>query len=380
MSDSSDLRQSISRQTSFEHSPEEEQAPVQSVTISKSEEIGVFSEGIHCTCSLFLSSVGCKWSRDGHRFAAGGGEGTLSVYSYDAESQKSELFSCYTCGSELICLDWGYEKDNAANLNLILYGTQEGGLGLLNAANNNTLHETTIEGASSVVAVNFSPLMNSYCSSVVSKNASLLFWDLATQNRVLDANMGVVNCMEYIPTGNGVFCGCTDGHVRLFDIRSGKVVSDEVISSEPISGLRLVMNSATEQSSLFTCSLDGILREHDIRNTSKVVCQYPLRKSVATTMIPHADIVYSPSSRLVGVAANHLEGLSLFNRGNNEPLLNDSVVKRLSFNLDIHPTDSTIIAGTTECSLEMIAFATLYPVSYNKHIKGLIQKCSYPAV
>lgn len=226
--------------------------------------------------SSIHSHVGCKWSRDGHRFAAGGGEGILSVYNYDSETQKSELFSSYTCGSELLCIDWGYARENSvSNGNLILYGTQEGGLGILNAASNNALRESIVDGVSSVIAVNFSPVMNAYCSSVLSKDTSLIFWDFLTNDRVLEFSLGNpaihVNCMEYIPTGNGVFCGCSDGHVRLFDVRSNKVVSDETVSSEAISGLKLLVNSQAEGSaSLMTCSVDGVLREHDFRNLSSI--------------------------------------------------------------------------------------------------------------
>ena len=277
LSDTADSYQYFSRQASFEHSPKEDSIHIQSLSVSHNEEVGIFSESINCikVLSWFLV-IGCKWSKDGHRFAAGGGERILSVYNYDAETQKSELFSSYTCNSELLCLDWGYEKEaNSDYQNLIVYGTQEGGVGVLNTIRNKAYRETILDGVSSVISVHFSPLMNSYCSSVISKNSSLLVWDLATHNCLLDTVIGStsshVNCVEYIPTGNGVFCGCSDGHVRLFDIRSGRVVADELIASEPISGLKLVLNTPSDGSaSLFTCSVDGLLREHDFRNLSNI--------------------------------------------------------------------------------------------------------------
>ena len=90
-----------------------------------------------------------------------------------------------------------------------------------------------------------------------------------------------------------------------------------------------------------------------------MLCQYPLRKNVSNTGIPRSDIVYEPSSRLLGVAANHLDGLSLFNRGESAPIMTDGVIKHLSNNLDLCPSQSTIIAGTTDCTLEMLSFSTL---------------------
>ena len=68
-----------------------------------------------------------------------------------------------------MCLDWGYEKEaNSDYQNLIVYGTQEGGVGVLNTIRNKAYRETILDGVSSVISVHFSPLMNSYCSSVIS--------------------------------------------------------------------------------------------------------------------------------------------------------------------------------------------------------------------
>lgn len=92
-----------------------------------------------------------------------------------------------------------------------------------------------------------------------------------------------------------------------------------------------------------------------------------MRKSVTTTAIPRSDIVYSPSTRLLGVAANHIEGLSLFSRGETTQIVADGI-GHLSYNLDICPTQSTIIAGTTDCTLEMLSFSTLSLVLSNKQI------------
>ena len=61
----------------------------------------------------------------------------------------------------------------------------------------------------------------------------------------------------------------------------------------------------------------------------------------------------------MGVAANHLEGLSLFNRGESQAIMSNSMAKHLSYNLDIHPSESTIIAGTKDCSLELLSFSTI---------------------
>ena len=51
--------------------------------------------------------------------------------------------------------------------------------------------------------------------------------------------------------------------------------------------------------------------------------------------------------------------LSLFNRGESAPIMTDGVIKHLSYNLDLCPSQSTIIAGTTDCTLEMLSFSTL---------------------
>ena len=49
----------------------------------------------------------------------------LMVYNYDSDEHKSELFSSYSCGNEILTLDWSH-SENAPNSGLVVYGTQEG--------------------------------------------------------------------------------------------------------------------------------------------------------------------------------------------------------------------------------------------------------------
>ena len=79
----------------------------------------------------------------------------LMVYNYDSDEHKSELFSSYSCGNEILTLDWSH-SENAPNSGLVVYGTQEGTLGVFNSLSNTLLHETTVEGVSAVVDVAFS--------------------------------------------------------------------------------------------------------------------------------------------------------------------------------------------------------------------------------
>lgn len=198
----------------------------------------------------------------------------LMVYNYDPDEHKSELFSSNSCGNEILTLDWSH-SENAPNSGLVVYGTQEGTLGVFNSLSNTLLHETTVEGVSAVVDVAFSPVMTSYCSALASGPSPLRFWDLASGAMALDgAGVGVgvrVNCVQYIPNGAGLFCGCGDGHVRLFDIRGGKSVSDEKVCDGEVSGLKLAVNvPAAGSATLFACGTDGIVREFDYRNLSKI--------------------------------------------------------------------------------------------------------------
>ena len=83
---------------------------------------------------MFSESVNrCQWSRNGLHFAAGGGEGVLSVYNFDPEAVKAELFASYSCGNDILALDWSYAA-GAASSELLLYGMQGGGLGSAVAA------------------------------------------------------------------------------------------------------------------------------------------------------------------------------------------------------------------------------------------------------
>ena len=100
-----------------------------------------------------------------------------------------------------------------------------------------------------------------------------------------------------------------------------------------------------------------------------MICQYPLRQSVSTTVIPHADIVYAPSTRLLAVAANHLQGLTIFNRGRSSPILGDTTLNHLSYCVDLHPNQPTIIAGTTDCTLELLDFAVVWCVYSTEYLK-----------
>lgn len=222
----------------------------------------MFSEGINC----------CKWSRTGKQFAAGGGEGMLTVYTFDADTHESSLYASFTCGNEILSVDWGYSNVEQ-NGNLVVYGTQEGGLGLVNAMANTVLRESTLPGVQSVVAVAFSPLMNTYCSALQGGSTPLAFWDLPSSKMVLEGNIlgqGVrVNCLEYLPTGAGLYCGCTDGHIRLFDVRSNRLASNEQVTSEQISGMKL-LSTPEEGVVMFCCSTDGVVREFDCRNMSKI--------------------------------------------------------------------------------------------------------------
>ena len=87
---------------------------------------------------------------------------------------------------------------------------------------------------------------------------------------------------------------------------------------------------------------------------------------MTTTAVPRADINYSPASRLLAVAANHQEGLAIFNRGQSAQIYGDTVLNHLSYSVDLNVDQSTIIAGTTECALEMLQFTTLWIVCCRK--------------
>ena len=62
----------FSRQLSQDVAEDSEDTRVE-LTVTKSDEVGVFSESVNR----------CQWSRNGLHFAAGGGEGVLSVYNFD---------------------------------------------------------------------------------------------------------------------------------------------------------------------------------------------------------------------------------------------------------------------------------------------------------
>lgn len=219
---------------------------------------------------MFSESVNrCQWSRNGLHFAAGGGEGVLSVYNFDPEAVKAELFASYSCGNDILALDWSYAA-GAASSELLLYGMQGGGLGIFNMATSDILREMTVESASAVVDVAFAPSMISFAAATLNAPTPLSLWDLATGKTLLDtATMGVmrINCLEYLPVGSGLYCGCADGCVRLFDVRSGKIASEDRVSNDAISGLRVsVSTPANGSATLFCCSTDGLLREYDLRN------------------------------------------------------------------------------------------------------------------
>ena len=80
---------------------------------------------------------------------------------------------------------------------------------------------------------------------------------------------------------------------------------------------------------------------------------------MTTTAVPKATISFSPSSHLLAVAANHLDGLSLFPQKQSIQAFNDVLLNRLSGCLDLCPTQNTIIAGSSDCSLEMVSFTVL---------------------
>ena len=218
-------------------------------------------------------SIGCKWSRDGKHFVAAGGEGMLSIYNFDSDLVAATLFTSYSCSNEIVALDWSYPMSSNPS-ELILYGLQGGNLGLFNTRSSDTLTELTLS-ATSFADVKFSPQMNGYCAATVGATTPLTFWDMTTHKVALEAaGLGSntrVNCVQYLPNGFGTFCGCMDGRVRLFDIRSGRIATEEVVSREAISGLQLVKNPVEETSMLLlAASTDGIVREYDFRNMATI--------------------------------------------------------------------------------------------------------------
>ena len=253
---------------------EEETSNPVTMSAVKMEEVGVFSESVNRELEWNDSHLGCQWSRNGRHFAAGGGEGVLLVYDYDGDMMTSKLFSSYGCGNEILALDWSYPSASAPT-ELLLYGLQGGGLGIFNVMTSSVLREMTVDTASAIVDVAFSPQMNGYAAATVGASVPMTLWDMASGKISLEASApGTstrINCIEYIPTGAGIFCGGMDGCIRLFDARSGKVASEGRVSSEPISGLQLVVNTPADGSAtLFCCSTDGIVREFDFRNLSTI--------------------------------------------------------------------------------------------------------------
>ena len=89
------------------------------------------------------------------------------------------------------------------------------------------------------------------------------------------------------------------------------------------------------------------------------VCEYSLRKVVTTTAAPKSAIAFS--SRLLAEAANHLDGVSLFTQGQSKAF-SDGLLDRLSGCLDLCPSENVIVAGTSECSLELVCFGVLWCV------------------
>ena len=85
--------------------------------------------------------------------------------------------------------------------------------------------------------------------------------------------------------------------------------------------------------------------------------QYHLRKPITVSSVPHADICFSPSTRVLTVAANHLEGLSIYSRGHPSPRCEDDVVRHLSYCADLCPNSNTLVAGSADYSLKMLSFS-----------------------
>lgn len=193
----------------------------------------------------------------------------LTVYTCDLENHKSSLFSSYPCNSDLLCLAWGYGAGGCQ----VLFGTQEGSYGLFDTSKNTVSVESSSDGAAAIIDVAFAPQMNHYCVVAASSTRTVTFRDVENNAMLLDGSClgSRVIRVEYLPTSNGAFFSTSDGHILLFDFRNGKVVNDESVGPDPISGLKLVPTVSTDEpSSLFCCSVEGVVREFDIRNMSSI--------------------------------------------------------------------------------------------------------------
>ncbi|KAK7868098.1 hypothetical protein R5R35_005545 [Gryllus longicercus] len=232
----------------------------------------------------------CRFNSAGSAIASCDTDGVVKLWTLTPTPKTSATF---VSKSSALSLAWVTKNER-----YFLTGHKNGLVRLYDSHDNKMVWEIgtdsagSLTQASSVLDLCCSPNETNFVCCLVDEQQSnlskLLLFDLKTKKLENFYLFGTGNhyakCCAFNHNGQLLFTGCTDGAVRIFDIRSSDCIDVWHLQKEPIEAIQLV----ADYTACFTLTRDCKLRRHCLSQRGQILSEHYLPDVGALQNLPEA--------------------------------------------------------------------------------------------
>ncbi|GLH08025.1 Uncharacterized protein GBIM_13363 [Gryllus bimaculatus] len=232
----------------------------------------------------------CRFNSAGSAIASCDTDGVVKLWTLTPTPKTSATF---VSKSSALSLAWVTKNER-----YFLTGHKNGLVRLYDSHDNKMVWEIgtdsagSLTQASSVLDLCCSPNETNFVCCLVdgqqSNLSKLLLFDLKTKKLENFYLFGTGNhyakCCAFNHNGQLLFTGCTDGAVRIFDIRSSDCIDVWHLQKEPIEAIQLV----ADYTACFTLTRDCKLRRHCLSQRGQILSEHYLPDVGALQILPEA--------------------------------------------------------------------------------------------
>ncbi|KAK7868097.1 hypothetical protein R5R35_005545 [Gryllus longicercus] len=231
----------------------------------------------------------CRFNSAGSAIASCDTDGVVKLWTLTPTPKTSATF---VSKSSALSLAWVTKNER-----YFLTGHKNGLVRLYDSHDNKMVWEIGTDSAGSLTQASVldlccSPNETNFVCCLVDEQQSnlskLLLFDLKTKKLENFYLFGTGNhyakCCAFNHNGQLLFTGCTDGAVRIFDIRSSDCIDVWHLQKEPIEAIQLV----ADYTACFTLTRDCKLRRHCLSQRGQILSEHYLPDVGALQNLPEA--------------------------------------------------------------------------------------------
>ncbi|EGC31308.1 hypothetical protein DICPUDRAFT_95539 [Dictyostelium purpureum] len=279
----------------------------------------------------------CKYLSNGSKIASSSVDGTVRLCSVDGFIKHTTIY----CLSEVISLEWESKSK------VLLCGTTDAKIKLWNTQTDKAVGDiNTSNEFPRVEDIVCNPNGNSFATSSTnaSRSDSIVYtWNmrtLKTEEKLSSTTSGaIINSMSFNNTGNLLSTGCSDGIIRIFDIKSGSTITGWQAHSDEI----LSVQFCSDDNKLYSLGKDGKIYQWNIHTMSKPIKEYEYPGFISD---PHRTTKISfnsdQSSFIVGSSNKYAY---IYNVDQSSPVLSVTGHSGPVVSADWHPSQNIVVTG-----------------------------------